>query len=449
MRKTRLIQYGSTRVTKLILYGSICVSLVLTALLFVYDTIVIHDWRLRSFVGVAVVLYLLATWLVARKKHLRIVSWMLIILYSAVAFSTLLFWGINAAAGIFATSFVIILSGALLGSRAILPVSIVIAVQLFIIQVIHSNNIITPDISALTAHSSYFDIISYIMILGVFSLITWISDNQIEKTLERAKAAEATVRAQKDTLTHELEQESVRLREIQLKEIRQLYQFATLGQSTAATLHELSNHLSILNMDIDDLKQQHRNSKAIANAEDGIEQINLMVRQTRRKLDSYDNVKTFTARVIIRQAIKDLSEKYKSKAIVVRFTTNNLPSTQVSGDPLALSQIVTILVNNAIDACLELPGGKVSIELNANKTSLFISVIDNGIGISKSQKAKLFTPTLSTKPSGMGVGLYIAKHLAESQFKGSIHLESHSKLSTGGAHFVVTLPLAKVSIGKT
>lgn len=440
MRKPILIHSGSIKVTKLILYGSLCVSIVLTALLLSYDLTVFQTLRFRTLVGITVIIYLVACWILIYQYRIRIASWLLIVLYTAISFTTLLIWGLNAPAGIFTVSFVIILAGILIGSKAILPVSIGVFTLLFSVQVIHSLKIVSPNLSPLYQSSTFLDVVSYVTVLGIFALIIWASGSQFEKSLQRATSAEAALRLQKESLANELEHESALLRETQLKEMRQLYKFATLGQSTAATLHELSNHLSVLNMDIDDLKQQHRNSTAIANAQEGIKHINQMVRQVRRKLDSFDDTMTFKIGPTIKKVLKDLSDKSKFKTIPIRYEGGTLSGTRINGDPLALTQIITILLTNATEACAELPNAKITVSLELDRTSLKIIVSDNGIGINNTEAKSLFTPILSSKPTGMGVGLYIAHHLAVSQFNGNIRYENGKNLDQNETRFIVSIP---------
>lgn len=444
MRKARFMQFGSNRVTLLVLYGSLFTSLVLALLLFTYDFTVLHQVRLRSIFSLIAIGFLLICLLLARFKYLRLVSWLLIFLYTLLAFVSLLYWGLNAAVGIFTTSFVIVLSGILIGSRAILPTALGIGVILCIVQLIHNMNIMLPDLSGMSEVSSFLDVASYMTILGVFSLITWISDSQMEKNLERARSAEATIRSQKEVLASELEKQSVELRQAQLEEIQQLYRFAMLGQNAAATLHELSNHLSVLNMDMDELKQ-HRNSKAIKNAEEGIDQINVMVRQIRRRLDNFDEAKVFRIEPVIKRVVKDQSEKCKNRHVQVVFEQLTQDNIKIQGDPFALTQVITILLSNGIDACNELPQAKVVVSLKRAKDILLISVSDNGLGVPKNIRGKLFQPKISSKPTGLGVGLYIAKHLVESQFNGTLTLKDTSSSKQGGACFVVATPLNEVA----
>lgn len=437
MGKYSFIHYGSIKVTRLIVYGSLGVALTLTLLLVIYDIYVANTLRARTVISLDIIIYLLVAKLLLRKGRLRTVSWMLIVLYTAMAFMTLLYWGLNAAMGIFTTSFIIVISGILLGSRAIFPVTIAIVVMLIIVQTLHGFELVQPDLKATSEQSTYLDVVSYTTILGIFSLITWISSSHTERALQRARDAEKSMRAQKDQLAIELEKESTRLREVKLNELRQLYGFATLGQSTAATLHELSNHLTILHMDIADLKQQNQTSKAIRNAEESIRQINKMVVLSRRQLNSYEGPKTFNAVRAVTRSMKDLEEKFKYRHVLLNKTQHTLRgSFIVKGNPTALIQVISILLNNALDACYDAPDPRVTVDLTETNNELKISVHDTGIGIDPELQSTLFNPIVSKKTNGLGVGLYIARHLTEAQFNGSLTLGK----TTTGALFIITLP---------
>lgn len=439
MKEKRPEKFNSIKITSLVLYGSLGVSITLTILLLFYDILISREIRVRLLVAVAVIIYLFIVLHIIRKGKSKVGGWLIVALYCGVSFSTLFQWGLNASVGIFASSFVIILTGVLLGSRAIIPITITLAAGLFIIHTLHFFNFFSPELESLSKPSDYFDLLSYITILGIFALVIWISNNQIERSLSRAKKAEAALRAQKESLALALEQESAQLRKAHFQETQQLYKFATLGQSTAATLHELSNHLSILNIDISDLNQAQENSKAIANAQESIEHINLMISQIRRKLDSYDNIQSFAIGRILRKAIKDFSERLIRNNITFRYESKGLDSSLIEGDPLALIQIVTIVVNNAIEACAELPNPSINLSLSKAKDALQISISDNGLGLTDKSAKLLFRPQISNKPSGLGVGLYIAKQLAESHFGGSIYL-NNKEASQSGAHFIISIP---------
>jgi C4-dicarboxylate-specific signal transduction histidine kinase len=66
------------------------------------------------------------------------------------------------------------------------------------------------------------------------------------------------------------------------------------------------------------------------------------------------------------------------------------------------------------------------------------TISDRGCGFSAEAAPRLFEAFYTTKDDGMGVGLAICRHIATSH-GGAIRAESRR---TGGARFVVSLPLA-------
>ncbi len=308
--------FTSVRTTKLVLRGSIVATSLLAVLLFAYDLAIRSIWLDdRLWIVILSIAYLFtAEWLL-KKGHHRMANWMLVSFYIFLAFFTLLIWGLNAPIGILTISFAIILSSALMGARSIPTVVVSIITMLFIVQSLTTLGITTPDTKPLALSSTFWDVLSYATILSIFGLVAWVASSQREKNLHRALQAERALIQQKDLLRQDLAQESAALRLSQLKQIRELHTFALLGQSTAATLHELSNHLSILNLDIDDLEQQHNQSKAIANAKTSLTTINKMIRQTRQQLNSYNQVETFNALAVINQSIKDMGSKFTQRNV--------------------------------------------------------------------------------------------------------------------------------------
>lgn len=446
MRKKLFVNNFSihpSRTTLLILHGTFIAVILLGILLLSYDGIARSSWLgSRTWVLVAIVAYLLCAELLIRKNLQNVVNLMLVTFYIFLAFCTLLLWGLNAPVGILTISFAVILPSILMGARSIFPVTIISIIALISVQQLHSNKIVLSNIQHLTLESTLWDVATYATILSIFALVSWLAINQREKSLNRALLAESELKLQKDSLAVELEKQSVALRLAQLDQVRHLHKFALLGQSSAATLHELSNHLSILNFDIEDLRQQHSNSKAIANAKNSIDYINKMVRQARQQLNLHDDYESFNAIRVVNRSMKDLNAKFKYHHIKFsKRTTEGKNSFTTTGSPSALMQIVVILLNNALDATQNTDKAEVILEVKNSKSKLHISVIDNGPGVSPTLHSSLFKPVTSTKTTGLGVGLYIAQHLAKDQFDGNIVLSP----TKTGACFTLTIPAKKSS----
>ena len=417
--------------------GSLCVAVALTALLAIYDIQQGHALRSRFWIACIVVMYITFIYYVLRNGHASLANWLLIILYEILAGVVFLFWGLSSSAGLLAACFVILLPGILMTPRYILPVAVLTISILIATYIIHSLQLIKPIIYVPEVASSLLDVVAYSTIFSIFALISWMTASQYRKLLTRATLAEQRLLKQRHTLASELSEESSKLRQTQLQQIQQLYRFAVIGQSTAATLHELSNHLSVLNLDIHDLKTQHKHSQAIANAEEGMEYINRMVRRARRQLNSpVDHVSSFNVAQVVEEVLNDLSHKFEQKGIVI---AKDFPSArtklQTRGEPLNLAQCVTVLLNNSFEACGLETNPEIKISISKVAKSILVTVTDNGPGISGSAQDKLFQPLESTKPTGLGVGLYIAKHLIESHFKGTLTYIP----TASGATFQITI----------
>lgn len=433
----RNTHYSPQHITSLILRGTLIATALLSLLLIVYNGIFHSIWLSGGTWVLAVVFgYLLLAKLLLKRSYQQTVNWMLIVFYLLLALFTLLLWGLNAPVGILTISFALILPSLLMGARAILPVTLLTIAVLVSVQYIHAAGILTPNLDSLSLPSTYWDVFAYSTILAVFALASWLASNQREKGLQRALEAESALTKQKEALSTELQKESAALRLAQLNQVRQLHKFALLGQSTAATLHELSNHLSILNFDINDLHQQDSNSKVISSAKDGIDHINKMMHQARRQLNSYEQHETFDAIAVAKQSVKDLADKFEFRHVkLLKPTVKGRKSFTTHSSRLALMQIITILLNNALDACYDISNAEVAVEIENKGTELKIHIIDTGVGIESEAKKGLFSPVTSGKPTGLGIGLYIAQHLANDQLSGNIELVP----SKVGAHFIISL----------
>ncbi len=80
-------------------------------------------------------------------------------------------------------------------------------------------------------------------------------------------------------------------------------------------------------------------------------------------------------------------------------------------DNKQISRVFINLIKNAIQAIPEGVDGKVFVELDIKDDKALVKVIDNGTGIPEDVQSKLFTPSFTTKSSGMGLGLAMVKNI--------------------------------------
>jgi len=111
------------------------------------------------------------------------------------------------------------------------------------------------------------------------------------------------------------------------------------------------------------------------------------------------------------------------------------PPATILGDRDQLGQVLVNLLRNASEAIGE-QEGEVSVGWEVTRNHLVIQVDDNGPGLAS--KDNLFVPFFTTKPQGTGIGLVLARQIAEAH-QGSIELENRS--GSPGCRASLTLPL--------
>ncbi len=91
-------------------------------------------------------------------------------------------------------------------------------------------------------------------------------------------------------------------------------------------------------------------------------------------------------------------------------------------DPSQMNQVMINLLRNALDA-LPAEGGKIEIVLTVSDGRPYLTVKDNGAGMSQDAFNNLFQPFYTTKPGGTGVGLCISRQIIQ-KHGGDLRLQS-------------------------
>jgi len=127
--------------------------------------------------------------------------------------------------------------------------------------------------------------------------------------------------------------------------------------------------------------------------------------------------------------IEYLIKSYKNKDIKINF------------DNIQFNQIIANLLNNSIDSISEVSQknykGKIIVSISESRDKYTIRFSDNGKGITKKQRKRIFNPFYTTKEvgKGQGLGLYIVSKLLEIN-GGKIYLDNQQKK---GAKFIINI----------
>jgi len=109
----------------------------------------------------------------------------------------------------------------------------------------------------------------------------------------------------------------------------------------------------------------------------------------------------------------------------------------VDGDQVLLQQVLVNLLVNAMDAMAEIPQARrrITISTDVRAAQVAISVRDAGTGVPEQVNSMLFTPFVTTKANGLGIGLAIVRTIVDAH-GGTIDARNNPE---GGSTFTVTL----------
>ncbi len=99
-------------------------------------------------------------------------------------------------------------------------------------------------------------------------------------------------------------------------------------------------------------------------------------------------------------------------------------------------RVITNLIKNSIQAIPHDREPDILVKISENSKNVKVLVSDNGLGVSKINREKIFEPKFTTKSDGMGLGLGIVRNIISSH-RGKISYKSKNKK---GTDFTITLP---------
>jgi C4-dicarboxylate-specific signal transduction histidine kinase len=377
----------------------------------------------------------------SRSGRFRAAAYVLIALYSLLATGVIYRWGVTVPPGILLYGLVLTLSGMLLGGRTIPYTFGIVVGVMTIVRTLQVNDIVHPDWSSWAQQPLNFGtILGCWLLFGILATVSSLYTSQMERSLERARRAEAALRRQKQLLEVTVEKRTRQLQDAQLEKVQQMYRFAELGQLSTALLHDLANHLTTLSLDIEGLEEQNR-SRMLQRAKRSIRYIDDMVARVRDQLHGRANIRPFNVATEIEEIVTIMNHRAQDAHVRLRWERPaDKRGLRVRGEPIRFRQLMANLVSNAIDAYdPENAAGprEVLITAKTDADEVIITVNDWGGGIAADDRVKLFEPFFSTKKTGMGMGLFIAKQIAEEHFTGQLRLDAKKK------HTVFVLTLAR------
>jgi two-component system sensor kinase FixL len=213
-----------------------------------------------------------------------------------------------------------------------------------------------------------------------------------------------------------------RLRLLQ-DELNHVARLTEMSQFSAALAHELNQPLAaILNymnaakrlLAAPDGSGQAKALEAVAKAGDQAQRAGQIIRRLRdfvEKRDSKRTVESINAITEDAIALGLVGTKVSGIKVRTEFAPNSPP---ILVDRVQIQQVMVNLLRNASEAMASSPKRELTITTAGSEDSgVEVAVADTGPGIPEEVASRLFKPFVTTKPSGMGIGLAISHSIIE------------------------------------
>ncbi len=235
------------------------------------------------------------------------------------------------------------------------------------------------------------------------------------------------------------------------EEARRSERLAALGQMSAGLAHEIRNPLGVIKGSAEMLQQKLGQSNALAAELAGYisSETNRLSALVTRFLDFARPLHADFAQqdvtAVLERALHSVLLTRKDETALVRVDREyqpNLP--RVPLDESLCEQAFVNLIQNAYDA-MSPEGGTLRLAAaranNGNQEGVEVRVEDTGPGIPPELREQIFNPFVTTKKTGVGLGLSIVSRIID-RHHGSIRVEiGRAESNQQGASFVIFFPV--------
>ena len=237
-----------------------------------------------------------------------------------------------------------------------------------------------------------------------------------------------------------------RLRE-QIAREAESRQFESFMRLSAMLTHDLKNSILALSLIVGNMEQQfHREefrADAMQSLRDATSQLSALVAKLSEPVRSLSGEFKRPRPVDLVPVIRRALSRTATQATEMHEVEIQLPASLVAvADDERIEKVVENLALNALEA-MGVQRGKLSVMAGpAEEGFVFFSVSDTGHGMTEEfQRTRLFRPFSTTKPKGVGLGLYTCRELVRA-LGGRIDVESKRG---SGTCFRVVLPSGAIT----
>ncbi len=434
----------------IIAFGSIVLLIIANGISIIESIALEHYRGMSPYATLAILAWFVFLFYLSRRGRFRLASYFLLSAFFLLATYAAFTWGVEIQVALLFFVLIIVMSGILISSRFAFATTVIASLALLLINYLHVNSVVTPNTYWKTDSAGIADVIMFGTIFAIIATVSWLSNNQIEKSLVRARKSEADLKDERDSLEIKVDQRTKELKEVQAEKMAQLYRFAEFGRISSGLYHDLINPLNAVSLNLGKTDGPAEETKQyVGNAVRAAKKLEDLVVAVRKQLAREETKTLFSIEEEIRHVLEVLSHKAEQANVDLRFVPGS--DIKMFGDAIKFNQVVLNLVANGIDACMPptaemvpiSPGDRwVKVALVEEPETLIMVVEDNGVGIPEQHIDKIFEPFFTTKINGqgIGIGLSMAKRIVEKDFGGLLTAKSEAGR---GSSFKTSLPVRK------
>lgn len=363
----------------------------------------------------------------SRKGNIALPSYSLIILLFALATYYGYRYGVDLPSSLLCFSLLIVISSILISTRFSFLMTLLITSIVLSFSYLEIYYSFIPDRTWQLTNFKIDDAIEYSIILLLIMAVSFLSNKQLEKSLERARGSEKSLQQERDLLEIRVEERTRQIKYIQLEKMTEMYRFVEFGRLASGLFHDLMSPLTAISFALQEYKNNEELSTNTKIALRSSERMQKLLHQAKKHISIPDTQENFNLSNEINLVIDFLSSKWKKLGIEIKLKCKG--DEVIFANPVTFSHVMTNLISNAIDSyefkSLDNLNKKVLIQINEHVEKYIIEVKDFGTGIPQEIIPLIFEPFYTTKNTkGTGIGLSATKHVIEKYFNGTISVLS-------------------------
>ncbi|ODB34011.1 ATPase [Pseudoalteromonas sp. BMB] len=298
-----------------------------------------------------------------------------------------------------------------------------------------------------------------------------------ENQLERHKADKQEIKQLNQSLEEKVNQRTIALREANqelLNALERMHQYqnqiienekmASLGQMVAGVAHEVNTPIglgitgsTLLRDKLSDIREAFQ-TKSLTSKQlerfvnDGIENLDLIYRNLNRAAELVSSFKRLAvsqdlevnSRIdlsnLLTEVVASMRAELSTKQPEVTIDCDSGLAIESKAGPL--QQVLEQLISNSLlHGFKDQQNNSIAITVKPSMGQLAIEYADNGMGVPKAIKKRIFDPFVTTRrgEGGSGLGMHLVYNLVTQALGGSITLDEEF---SQGAKFIIALPLS-------